>query len=264
MNRGSKLLERYSHKIHFEDYEDPKLNQSATNILSEKNKSIENNRFRVKDKSDRATAEQVMDDRVRMILYKMLNKGTIDQINGCISTGKEANVYHARSKTGIEFAIKIYKTSILVFKDRDKYVTGEYRFRHGYCRSNPRKMVRTWAEKEMRNLNRLHQVGIKAPKPIELKSHVLLMDFIGTEGWPSPKLKDAILTVSDARKLYRECIEIMWKLYHNCKLVHADLSEYNILYHQGSLVIIDVSQSVEHDHPMALEFLRIDCTNITG
>ncbi len=49
---------------------------------------------------------------------------------------------------------QVYKTSILVFKDRDKYVTGEFRFRHGYCRSNPRKMVRTWAEKEMRNLTR--------------------------------------------------------------------------------------------------------------
>ena len=28
------------------------------------------------------------------------------------------------------------------------------RFRHGYCKGNPRKMVRTWAEKEMRNLLR--------------------------------------------------------------------------------------------------------------
>ncbi|XP_014213372.1 serine/threonine-protein kinase RIO1 [Copidosoma floridanum] len=258
-----KLFRRYANKINIEDYEGPRLEQSATNILSEKNRSIENNRRRVKDKSDRATAEQVMDDRTRMILFKMLNKGIIDKINGCISTGKEANVYHARSSTGIEFAIKIYKTSILVFKDRDKYVTGEYRFRHGYCKSNPRKMVRTWAEKEMRNLNRLHQAGIKAPKPILLKSHVLLMDFIGSEGWPSPKLKDAVLTTSKPRKLYRECIEIMWKLYNKCKLVHADLSEYNILYHEESLVIIDVSQSVEHEHPNALVFLRKDCTNIT-
>lgn len=36
----------------------------------------------------------------------------------------------------------MYKTSIMVFKDRDKYVSGEYRYRHGYCRSNPRKMVK--------------------------------------------------------------------------------------------------------------------------
>jgi serine/threonine-protein kinase RIO1 len=98
-----------------------------------------------------------------MILFKLLNRGFISEINGCISTGKEANVYHCTTKEGRDRAIKIYKTSILVFKDRDKYVTGEFRFRQGYGRKNPRKMVRTWAEKEMRNLTRLHNVGIPCP-----------------------------------------------------------------------------------------------------
>ena len=81
----------------------------------------------MKDKRDRATAEQVMDPRTRMIVFKLLNRGFITEINGCISTGKEANVYHATSETGKDQAIKIYKTSILIFKDRDKYVSGEFR-----------------------------------------------------------------------------------------------------------------------------------------
>lgn len=260
---NDKLFRRYSNKINIEKYEGPSLPGHAANLLIETDKRVEKDRIRTKDKHDRATVEQVMDPRTRMILFKLLNQGIIAEINGCISTGKEANVYHAISKTGVEFAIKIYKTSILQFKDRDKYVTGEFRFRHGYCRHNPRKMVRTWAEKELRNLIRLHQSGVSAPKPLLLRSHVLLMEFIGTNGWPSPKLKDVVLTTSKPRKLYRECVEMMWKLYNKCKLVHADLSEYNMLYHDGSLVIIDVSQSVEHDHPMALEFLRKDCTNIT-
>lgn len=259
-----KLFRRYANKINIEKYEGSNLPGHATNFLIENDKRVERERFRTKDKHDRATVEQVLDPRTRMILFKLLNQGIIAEINGCISTGKEANVYHATSKTGIEFAIKIYKTSILQFKDRDKYVTGEFRFRHGYCRNNPRKMIRTWAEKEFRNLIRLQQGKVIAPKPILLRSHVLLMDFIGTNGYPSPKLKDVVLTASKPRKLYRECIEIMWKLYNKCKLVHADLSEYNMLYHDGSIIIIDVSQAVEHDHPMALEFLRKDCTNVTG
>ncbi|KAG8694068.1 protein kinase rio1 [Ceratobasidium sp. 395] len=45
-------------------------------------------------------------------------------------------------------------------------------------------------------------------------------------------------------------------------LVHADLSEYNILYHDAHLYIIDVSQSVEHDHPSAFDFLRNDIQNV--
>lgn len=206
-----------------------------------------------------------MDPRTRMILFKLLNRGIINEINGCISTGKEANVYHATSaKTdNIEYAIKIYKTSILIFKDRDKYVSGEFRFRHGYCRHNPRKMVKTWAEKEMRNLIRMKNAGISVPEPILLRSHVLVMEFIGKNGWPSPRLKDCDINTSKARELYRDCVIIMWKIYNKCKLVHADLSEFNILLHKGQLIIIDVSQSVEHDHPHAFDFLRKDCQNIS-
>jgi len=51
-------------------------------------------------------------------------------------------------------------------------------------------------------------------------------------------------------------------MYHRCKIVHADLSEYNILYHDSHLYIIDVSQSVEHDHPSSFDFLRKDIQNV--
>ena len=199
---------------------------------------------------------------IQFNLFSVLYRGFIQNINGCISTGKEANVYHATGKNG-DVAIKVYKTSILIFKDRDRYVSGEFRFRHGYSRHNPRKMVRLWAEKEMRNLNRLHSNGIHCPEPLLLRSHVLVMRFIGTEGWPAPRLKDVQLSESKARELYVECITMMRELYMQARLVHADLSEYNILYDNGHLCFIDVSQSVEHDHPNALEFLRKDCVNIT-
>lgn len=88
----------------------------------------------------------------------MIKNGKLSKIFGCLSTGKEANVYLAEGgeidletmekkelKDGkyekVEFAIKVFKTSILKFKDRDRYVQGEFRFRKGHCKSNPRKMV---------------------------------------------------------------------------------------------------------------------------
>lgn len=66
-----------------------------------------------------------------------------------------------------------------------------------------------------------------------------------------------------ADELYIELVGCLRKMYRDCRLVHADLSEYNIMVKEGKLFIIDVSQSVEHDHPRSLEFLRSDCSNVT-
>ncbi|KAL8795349.1 MAG: hypothetical protein Q9182_007544 [Xanthomendoza sp. 2 TL-2023] len=237
---------------------------------------------RVLDKSERATSQQVLDPRTRMILLQMINRNIVSEVNGCLSTGKEANVYHAISSpspedhseqappsTPPQRAIKVYKTSILVFKDRDKYVTGEYRFRSGYNKSSNRAMVKLWAEKEMRNLKRIYNAGIPCPEPVHLRLHVLVMGFLGDKkGTPAPRLKDVELTGSDLedrwKVLYLQLLGYMRILYQACHLVHADLSEYNILYHQDKLWLIDVSQSVEHDHPRSLEFLRMDIKNVNA
>jgi RIO kinase 1 len=250
---------------------------------------------REKDKSDRATSEQVLDPRTRMLLLRMINRNVVSEIHGCLSTGKEANVYYAllypesnsaqedggksaeetaslRTSSPQQRAIKVYKTSILVFKDRDKYVTGEFRFRSGYNKSSNRAMVKVWAEKEMRNLRRIFAAGIPCPQPFYLRLHVLVMGFLGDgKGYPAPRLKDVEFTdLSESEleakwsALYRQLLVYMRIMYQTCRLVHADLSEYNLLYHQDKLYIIDVSQSVEHDHPRSLEFLRMDIKNISS
>jgi RIO kinase 1 len=78
----------------------------------------------------------------------------------------------------------------------------------------------------------------------------------------SPRLKDATLSSTECEDLYIDLLLSVRKMYRICKLVHADLSEYNILYHENRLWIIDVSQSVEHDHPHAFDFLRKDLKNV--
>lgn len=239
------------------------MSNSVTTAIRETVRDAAIGRIKNTEKADRATVEQAIDPRTRMVLFKMLNRGIFNNINGCISTGKEANVYHATRDDGQELAIKVYKTSVLVFKDRDRYVQGDYRFRHGYCKHNPRKMVKTWAEKEMRNLMRLKAAGIRCPTTFLLRLHVLVMDFIGKAGWAAPRLKDADLSEDKLRESYLEIIMIMRTLYQKCKLVHGDLSEYNILYFEGHLYIIDVSQSVDLDHPSALDFLREDCIHVS-
>ena len=246
--------------------------------LDDRQSGLQSKHEKSADKSDRATSEQVLDPRTRMILLQMINRNILSEVNGCLSTGKEANVYHALSipqdlsseaiTTPLHRAIKVYKTSILVFKDREKYVSGEYRFRQGYSKSNNRAMVKVWAEKEMRNLRRIHASSIPCPKPIHLRLHMLVMEFLGDKrGIPAPRLKDLVLEGEDQEKrwrlLYLQVLGYIRILYQRCRLVHADLSEYNLLYHNEKLWIIDVSQSVEHDHPRSLEFLRMDVKNVS-
>jgi len=234
---------------------------------------------RDKDKADRATSDQVLDQRTRMILLQMINRGVVSEIHGAISTGKEANVYGAIAlPSGDDLdappthrAIKVYKTAILSFKDRERYITGEHRFKSGADKGNSRKMVKLWAEKEFRNLRRIYAAGIPCPEPIQLKLHVLVMEFLGDKkGYAYPRLRDASISSSSSdaddvestwRLLYIQLLGIMRRMYQVCRLVHADLSEYNILYHKKKLYVIDVSQSVEHDHPRSLEFLRMDIKN---
>jgi len=230
-------------------------------------------------RDDRATSEQCLDPRTRLMLFRLLSTGVFDKIDGCLSTGKEANVYFAKAGNATinntynkkieepiisvpDYAVKIFKTSILVFKDRDKYVSGENRWRSGYCKSNPRKMVKVWAEKEMRNYRRLYAANIPCPQPILLKSHILVMEFLGKDGWPSPRLKDAQLSEKRLRQAYVQTILILRHMYQRCRLVHGDYSEYNLLWHNNQVYVIDVSQSVESDHPSALDFLRKDVSNV--
>ncbi len=241
------------------------LNLSHT--VSNAKSAMENIEARGKSRhtgrDDRATSEQVMDPRTRLILFKLLSSGFLSKIDGCLSTGKEANVYYGEGQGDKSYAIKVYKTSILVFKDRDKYVSGEHRWRKGYCKSNPRKMVKVWAEKEMRNYRRLHDAGVKCPEPVALKNNVLVMEFLGRDGWPSPRLRDAGLSERRMREAYVQTMTILRHMYQRANLVHGDFSEYNILWHDSRVYVIDVSQSVESDHPSALDFLRKDirCVN---
>jgi len=231
---------------------------------------------RVGDKEDKAVAEQALDPKTRIILYKLVNGGVLDAVNGVISTGKEAVIMHADGGPGPqegpeeplnvpkECAVKVFKTTLNEFKTRDKYIRDDYRFKDRFSKQNPRKIIHMWAEKELANLSKMARAGLRVPEAVTLKKHVLVMSFIGSEGRPAPKLKEAAdhMSDKDLARAYQQVVEMMEQLYSDCHLVHADLSEYNILWWQKEVWFIDVSQAVEPIHPSGLDFLLRDCTNI--
>lgn len=199
----------------------------------------------------------------------MINNGLLERINGVISTGKEAVIIHAETDPNYadpvpkECVLKVFKTTLSIFKQRDKYIKDDYRFKDRFTKQNSRKMVTLWAEKEMNNLMRLSKAGVPCPNVVSLKKHVLVMSFIGDAHRPAPKLKDVTLNEADTIIAYEQIVDVMKKLYTDAKLVHADLSEYNILWYDGKCWFIDVGQSVEPSHPNAHLFLYRDCSNVS-
>lgn len=249
---------------------DMQLSNSVYNHLKVHSKMEEKRHRRLHDKTEKSTAEQALDPKTRLLLYKLVNGETLESVNGCISTGKEAVILHAvggkveGQLVPPECALKVYKTTLNEFKNRDIYIRDDYRFKDRFSKQNPRKVIRMWAEKEMHNLNRMRKAGILCPEVVTLKKHILVMSFIGHDGKPAPKLKDVRLSPEHLSYAYQQTVEDMKTLYTKCSLIHADLSEYNLLWHQNRVWMIDVSQSVEPAHPQGLEFLYRDCCNISN
>jgi len=86
------------------------------------------------------------------------------------------------------------------------------------------------------------------------------MEFIGKKGDPAPRAKEKPFAAPE--KAYDTLCECMAKMV-NAKLVHSDLSEYNILNNDEELVIIDVGQAVSTLHPKAKEFFERDVLNMS-
>lgn len=110
---------------------------------------------------------------------------------------------------------------------------------------------------------KMRKYEIPCPDVVLLKKHVLVMSFIGENGVPAPKLKEATLSDHELRSCYEQCVQLVKDIYNRCNLVHADFNQFNLLWHRNQVWVIDVSQSVEPTHPLGLEFLLRDCSNIT-
>lgn len=91
----------------------------------------------------------------------------------------------------------MFKTTLSEFKDREKYIKSDPRFKDRIGKQTSRKTVHIWAEKEMANLCRLAKAGIPCPKVVMLKECVLVMSFIGENRIPAEKLKEAFLSPSE-------------------------------------------------------------------
>ena len=228
--------------------------------LSRKQKAYEiESLMKNKRSEDFQVIEEVFDKSTLMVIYDFMNKRVIDEIHGVVNAGKEARVYYGKDPEGKELAIKIYLTSSAEFKKGMlPYIEGDPRFSH--VRRDTRSLIYTWAQKEYKNLKRAKEAKVNVPEPIAIQKNVLIMDFIGKKGERAPLMKEIVL--EEPERVLKLLLTYMKRLYTKAGLVHADLSEYNIMIWKKKPVVFDVAQSVLIKHPMANRFLRRDIENL--
>ena len=200
----------------------------------------------------------VFDRATLMAVHKLFNKGIIEKIQGELSSGKEAKVFLALNDEPL--AVKIYRVTSSAFETIWGYLKGDPRYSN--ISKNRRAVIELWARKEFSNLSRLYSAGVDVPRPYAFQNNIVVMEFIGDEaGGRAPMLKH-LGRPDRTPELFSRIIGDVRKAYQIAKLVHADLSEYNILMKEGRPVIIDVGQAVDIKHPNAGAFLRRDIENL--
>lgn len=196
----------------------------------------------------------VFDPKTIEAVESLKRRKIIEDLYWVVSTGKEADVFYAKSPKGDDLAVKIYRIHTSKFRKIDIYVLGDRRF--GRARSTI-KSKWNWARREFKNLMLAWKNNIHVPKPITVHRNIVVMEFIGDEGSPAPLLKD-VEYIENPERVFQQLLNDIDALYNKAKIVHSDLSPFNILYHNDICYIIDMAQGVNIHHQFALRFLYRD------
>jgi len=229
------------------------------NLLKDLDAKIDAWRMRDKDDDDRKVMDEVFDLPTLKLFNKLISNKRLGTLDFPVSTGKEGKVFHGTGVEGEALAVKVYRISNTTFRSISNYIIGDPRFKG--LERNYSKLIYTWATKEFKNLKRLEHADVPSPKAVAHLKNILIMEFIGDETGAAPQLRNVELDD------YDEFFGLVWdaveKMVVGARLIHGDLSEYNILVKDGKPVIIDLGQGVVSDHPMAVEWLKRDVTNLS-
>ncbi|MEV3979926.1 RIO1 family regulatory kinase/ATPase [Nonomuraea sp. NPDC049758] len=197
----------------------------------------------------------------------------VDTELGLLKTGKEADVHLiSRGVPGTDrvclLAAKRYRSSEHRLFHRDSgYLEGR---RARESRMNRAMANRTafgkqviaaqWAVAEFTALCRLWELGVPVPYPVQIVGTEILEEFVGTpDGYAAPRLAQVSDGLDD---LWEQLVAAMVTLAAE-GLAHGDLSPYNLLVHEGRLVIIDLPQIVDViAHPTGPSYLERDARNV--
>ena len=196
---------------------------------------------------------------------------------GILKTGKEADVFLLRrgvpgTDRSCLLAAKRYRSAEHRQFHRDVEYTDGRRVRES--RVNRAIANRTtvgreliaqqWASAEFAALCQLHAAGVPVPYPVQILGTEILLEFIGDpEGIAAPRLAETRPSGDDLVALWDQLVTMLRTL-ARLGLAHGDLSAYNLLLHEGRIVMIDLPQVIDViAHPRGADFLERDAANVS-
>jgi RIO kinase 2 len=186
-----------------------------------------------------------------LAINTLVKAGVIESFGQTLGVGKEADVYDALSSTGKRIAVKFHRLGRISFR--------QTRRKRGYMREHSSWLFQSHlaAEKEFQALQLVYKNGVSVPEPISQNRHVIAMGMI--EGAELSKWRK----ITNPKRVFKEIMRNVKKAYRKAHVIHADLSEYNIILKPDMhVLIIDWPQYVMADHPNAEELLQRDVQNV--
>lgn len=186
-----------------------------------------------------------------LAIHALVKAGVIGSFGQTLGVGKEADVYDALTPDGKRIAVKFHRLGRISFR--------QTRRKRGYIKEHSTWLYQSHlaAEREYQAMKLAYENGVAVPQPLGQNRHVIAMGMI--EGGELGKYKD----VGKPEKVLRQILRNIKKAYQKAHLIHADLSEYNIILQpDGHILIIDWPQAVKTDHANAADLLQRDLKNV--
>ena len=186
-----------------------------------------------------------------LAINAFVKAGVIEAFGHSVGVGKEADVYDALNPEGVRIAVKFQRLGRISFR--------QTRRKRGYTKEHASWLFqsRLAAEKEFQALKLAYQHGVAVPEPLNQNRHAIAMGMI--EGVELAKWKE----ISKPEKVLKEVLRNVKKAYLKAGVIHADLSEYNIILKPDMhILIIDWPQYVMANHPNAQQLLMRDIRNV--
>ncbi|MCJ7423681.1 AarF/UbiB family protein [Candidatus Bathyarchaeota archaeon] len=186
-----------------------------------------------------------------LALNALVKAGVLEAFGKSLGVGKEADVFDALSPGGERVAVKFQRLGRISFRQTQR--------KRGYTKEHASWIFqsRLAAEKEYQALELVYPLGVAVPKPISQNRHVIVMGMIeGAELAESKK-------ILRPERVLKEILLNVRRAYLKAGVVHADLSEYNVILKPDKhILIIDWPQYVKKEHQNAELFLTRDVKNV--